>query len=218
MTKKELSILRKICDSIRAKDGKEKQIARGIGWEVYYHDGRYYVDYFNGKPIGGHKTLQGAKEELYYAGKIPSKTAELKGDYTKDAETHYLINGKVFRTQEEAEGYEKLYRKKTGVFLAIERTNRAVTHTFDKNAKDAISPDSPDVIKVTTRYPDYIDFIIGSDKENLYRYEKATGKMRKILGVGKGNFGNAIRGIDRKKVESVAKRVYENNLPFAVIA
>lgn len=200
------------------RDGKEKQIARGIGWEVYYHDGRYYVDYFNGKPIGGHKTLQGAKEELYYAGKIPSKTAELKSDYTKDAETHYLINGKVFRTQEEAEGYEKLYRKKTGVFLAIERTNRAVTHTFDKNAKDAISPDQPDVIKVTTRYPDYIDFIIGSDKQNLYRYEKATGKMRKILGVGKGNFGNAIRGIDRKKVESVAKIVFERKLPFAVIA
>lgn len=62
-------------DSIR--DGKVKQIARGIGWEVYYHDGRYYVDFFKGKPIGGHKTLQGAKEELYYAGKIPSKTAEL---------------------------------------------------------------------------------------------------------------------------------------------
>lgn len=62
----------------------------------------------------------------------------------------------------------------------------------------------------------YIDFIVTSDPDNLYRYEEVTGKIRKILGFGRGNFGKAIRGNARQKVEEIAKIAYNNMLPFAM--
>lgn len=73
-------------------------------------------------------------------------------------------------------------------------------------------------IKVTTRDMKYgyIDFIVNSDAENLYRYEEATGKMKKLFGFGKSNYGKAIRGKARQKIEAMAKMIYENNLPFAI--
>lgn len=73
-------------------------------------------------------------------------------------------------------------------------------------------------IKVTcrdTKYK-YIDFIVNSDNENIYRYEEATGKIKKLFGIGKNNFGKAIRGKARQKIEEMAKIVYKNNLPFAI--
>lgn len=75
-----------------------------------------------------------------------------------------------------------------------------------------------EAIKVTTRDMKYgyIDFTVNSDKENLYRYEEATGKIKKLFGVGKNNFGKAIRGKARQKIEEMAKFVYENNLPLAI--
>lgn len=73
-------------------------------------------------------------------------------------------------------------------------------------------------IKVTSRDMKYgyIDFVVSNDTENLYRYEQATGKMRKLFGVGKSNFGKAVRGNARKTIEAMAKNVFENNLPFAI--
>lgn len=87
-------------------------------------------------------------------------------------------------------------------------------------AQDEISTNKQMVLKVSEldKKNGYMDFHVSGDDDNLYRYEEATGKMRKVLGFGKDNFGKAIRGIDRKKIEIVAKRVYENNLPFAIIA
>lgn len=75
-----------------------------------------------------------------------------------------------------------------------------------------------DAIKVTTRDMKYgyIDFIVNSDDENLYRYEKSTGKIKKLFGFGKNNYGKAIRGKARQKIEEMAKMVYDNNLPFAI--
>ena len=73
-------------------------------------------------------------------------------------------------------------------------------------------------IKVTMRDMKYkyIDFTVNSDPENLYRYEEHTGKMRKLFGIGNRNFGKAIRGKERQKVEAFAKLAYENNLPFVI--
>lgn len=48
---------------------------------------------------------------------------------------HYQIHNKVFATLEEAMGYERLYRKATGVFLVIESTKRKVTHTFTRETE-----------------------------------------------------------------------------------
>lgn len=62
----------------------------------------------------------------------------------------------------------------------------------------------------------YIDFTVNSDPANLYRYEEFTGKMRKLFGVGKNNYGKALRGKERQKVEAFAKLAYENNLPFVL--
>lgn len=169
MTKRELSTLRKICDSVRAND------------DLYET-----VKVVNGHPI---KRMKGSTG-FYYV--------DVKED-----------NGKGFRAFQ--------------TFRTIKAAEEFIKTDLERLArrwKGEISQDKPVVLKVTTvdKKNGFIDFIVSSDEQNLYRYEKATGKMRKILGVGKGNFGNAIRGIDRKKIESVAKRVYENNLPFAVIA
>lgn len=71
-------------------------------------------------------------------------------------------------------------------------------------------------IKVTYTGTDYIDFIIANDDENLYRYEKHTGKMRKLIGFGRGNFGKAIRGKQREIVEKYARYAFENNLPLVL--
>ncbi len=73
-------------------------------------------------------------------------------------------------------------------------------------------------IKVTFRDEKYkcIDFIVNSDTENFYRYEEETGKIRKLFGIGKNNYGKSIRGKARSKIEEMARFVYENNLPFAV--
>lgn len=62
----------------------------------------------------------------------------------------------------------------------------------------------------------YIDFIVSSDPDNLYRYEEYTGKMRKLFGFGRDNFGKALRGSARQKVEEMAKTAYENGLPFVL--
>lgn len=70
-------------------------------------------------------------------------------------------------------------------------------------------------INVMTRGTDYIDFTIAGDSQSLYRYESFTGKMRKLFGIG--NYGKAVRGKERARIEAVAKIVFDNNLPFAVI-
>ena len=62
----------------------------------------------------------------------------------------------------------------------------------------------------------YIDFTVGSDTENFYRWERATGKMRKLFGIGRSNYGKAIRGNERKKIEQYAAMAYHNNLPFVI--
>lgn len=72
-------------------------------------------------------------------------------------------------------------------------------------------------IKVTYRGKDYIDFIIASDEENLYRYCAGADKFHKLIGFGKNNFGKAIRGKERAKINELVKIVFENNLPFAII-
>lgn len=72
-------------------------------------------------------------------------------------------------------------------------------------------------IKVTQRDTRYIDFIIASDEQNIYRYIAGDDQFHKLVGFGKGNFGKAIRGKEREKVNSIVKKVFENNLPFAVI-
>lgn len=74
-------------------------------------------------------------------------------------------------------------------------------------------------IKVTNSDYDtykYIDFVVAGDDENIYRYEEATGKMKKLFGCGRNNFGKAIRGNIRKQVENLAKTAYENRIPFAI--
>lgn len=73
-------------------------------------------------------------------------------------------------------------------------------------------------IKVTIRGERYIDFIIFSDEQNVYRYVSGEDTFHKLLGYGKGNFGKAIRGSERKKVNEIVKIVFENKLPFAIIA
>lgn len=69
-------------------------------------------------------------------------------------------------------------------------------------------------IKVEQRWENCIDFIVSADEQNLYRFE--NGKMRKLFGFGKDNFGKAIRGNIRKQIEELARTAFENNLPFAV--
>ena len=50
----------------------EKIIKKGIGYTVYFHDHRFYVDL--GNPIiHSYETLQGVAETLYYQGYIPTK-------------------------------------------------------------------------------------------------------------------------------------------------
>ena len=75
-------------------------------------------------------------------------------------------------------------------------------------------------IKITTRDTNYgyIDFTVNSDPENLYRWELATGKMRKLFGIGRSNYGKAIRGNERKKVEQYAEMAYHGNLPFVIFS
>ena len=69
-------------------------------------------------------------------------------------------------------------------------------------------------IKVMARYDSYIDFEVSADCMSLYRYEATTGKIRKLFGFD--NYGKAVRGKVRKKVETLAKTVFESGLPFAV--
>lgn len=64
----------------------------------------------------------------------------------------------------------------------------------------------------------YIDFIVNSDPANFYRWELATGKMRKLFGIGRNNYGKAIRGNERKKVEQYAEMAYHANLPFVIFS
>ncbi len=75
-------------------------------------------------------------------------------------------------------------------------------------------------IKIETRDTKYgyIDFTVNSDTENLYRWELATGKMHKLFGFGPRNYGKAIRGNERKKVEQYAEMAYHANLPFVIFA
>lgn len=73
-------------------------------------------------------------------------------------------------------------------------------------------------IKVTIREERYIDFIIFSDEQNVYRYIYGDDTFHKLIGFGKGNFGKAIRGNERKKLNEIVKYVFENKLPFAIIA
>ena len=124
--------------------------------------------------------------------------------------------GMWFEHIENGKFYRIMHDPKTQHAVAVFVKN--VNDSFYDSVEDEISPEKQVGLKVTMRDPNYIDFTITNDNQNLYRYEKATGKMRKILGVGPNNFGNAIRGIDRKKIESVAKEVFERNLPFAIIA
>lgn len=43
---------------------------------------------------------------------------------------NFICNKKVFATAEKAEAYADEYRKKTGIFLAVEHTNKKVTHVY----------------------------------------------------------------------------------------
>lgn len=72
-------------------------------------------------------------------------------------------------------------------------------------------------IKVITRDKNYIDFEISGDRQNLYRYIKGENSFKKLFGVGKNNFGKAIRGNARNKINQLVKIVFENNLPFGMI-
>ena len=38
--------------------------------------------------------------------------------------------GKTFATEAEAKAYEREYRKRTGIFVSVERTQRKVTHKY----------------------------------------------------------------------------------------
>ncbi len=67
-------------------------------------------------------------------------------------------------------------------------------------------------VKVEARYKDYMDFTVSLDELSLYRYETSTGKMSKLFGIN--NYGKAVRGKSRKVVETLAKTVFENGLPF----
>lgn len=75
-----------------------------------------------------------------------------------------------------------------------------------------------DGLKVTARDMKYryIDFIVDSDSENLYRYEKDTDKIKKLFGIGKNNYGKAISGAARKKVEEMARKAYNHNIPIVI--
>ena len=72
-------------------------------------------------------------------------------------------------------------------------------------------------IKVIYRGTDYIDFEIANDESNLYRYVRGEATFHKLFGLGKNNFGKAVRGNERKKINDIVKHVFENNLPFAII-
>lgn len=58
---------------------KETTIAKTLLYTVTLVDGTYFVDTHRGAqyPIPGYDTLEHAKEALYYAGCLDSKTAEL---------------------------------------------------------------------------------------------------------------------------------------------
>ena len=43
--------------------------------------------------------------------------------------------GKTFATEKEATAYEREFRKKTGIFVSVERTKRKVTHTYGLSEK-----------------------------------------------------------------------------------
>lgn len=51
--------------------GKEKIVERGIGYEIYYSDGRFFINTYKAVNYS-YETLRGAKEALYYAGLIDS--------------------------------------------------------------------------------------------------------------------------------------------------
>ena len=46
---------------------RRETVERGIGYAIYFFDGLFFVDFFNGK-ANGFDTLQGARESVYYAG------------------------------------------------------------------------------------------------------------------------------------------------------
>lgn len=73
----------------------------------------------------------------------------------------------------------------------------------------------PNGIHIITREADYIDFIVTSDPQSLYRFESRTGKMRKLFGMG--NFGQAVRGKERGRIEKLAKIAFEDKLPVAFV-
>ena len=57
---------------------KRFSVASGIGYHVYYSDGRYYIDlYRRDRPIQSYATIEGVKEALYYAGLICSKDSDI---------------------------------------------------------------------------------------------------------------------------------------------
>lgn len=59
---------------------------------------------------------------------------------------------------------------------------------------------------------EYLEFIVLGDGANLYRYYATDDKMHKIMGVGKGNRGKAIRGKLRTEVEDLARKAFKGNL------
>ena len=65
---------------MKRKVNKEITIAKTENFRLYIVDNRYLIEYADAdpmKPIPWYTTLEGAKEALYYAGCIDSKTAEL---------------------------------------------------------------------------------------------------------------------------------------------
>ena len=46
---------------------KRETVERGIGYEIYFFEGLFFVDYFREESCG-FDTLQGARESVYYAG------------------------------------------------------------------------------------------------------------------------------------------------------
>lgn len=57
---------------------REYTIARNYMYHVYYHDDRFYVDFYkHDMPIHSYASIESVKEMLYYAGLIDSKSADV---------------------------------------------------------------------------------------------------------------------------------------------
>lgn len=67
------------------------------------------------------------------------KKFDVKKQVKQEKQPTYTVwdsaKGKTFATEKEAIAYEREHRKKTGEFVAITQTTRAVTHKFTPTKK-----------------------------------------------------------------------------------